>query len=236
MHYGEEGSAAQRDILTRYAALTRSFDQMLKEHHKGTWSHQHLVAQIATHLCLEANLSVTDTLEVAYAAANHDIGKLCIDPQVLDSPILTPGGWEAITRHPAESCRLLEEGGAREDRILQLIRSHHLLQRRPYPQDELQPFWESTSKEPTMMLKTLIITVADKFAAMSEPRPYRALQYTQKAIQAYLLEEIRVPEQYAPCMRRLVAQTREAASSLRTEGIYRSLCRGNIALQSGHRR
>ena len=60
------------------------------------------------------------------AALVHDIGKLRIDPEILDKPeSLEEEEYEIIKRHTIQGCELLEQNGITDPAILKGVRYHH---------------------------------------------------------------------------------------------------------------
>src|SRR6188472_3847501 len=80
----------------------------LHDHHAPTAEHSHRAADIARAVALELELDALDATEVELVAVLHDVGKLAIDPKLLDFPgRLSNAQLGRIRRHTIEGEELL---------------------------------------------------------------------------------------------------------------------------------
>ena len=123
------------------------------------------VAGISVRIGRELGVRKTELDLLAFAAAVHDVGKLCVDPEIIAKPgALDDDEWSAMRRHPTAGAALLEPTGAPAE-VLDIVRSHHeRWDGRGYPEGL------EGAKSP---LGARIIAVADAYCAMVESRPYR---------------------------------------------------------------
>ena len=120
------------------------------------------ISQLLARLC---GLSEDDTLAVYYGAMFHDIGKIAIPKEILESPKKLHGtDWELMQSHVLLTEEILR--GKVCDEILQIaIRHHETLDGKGYP-------YKLSASELTLPQR--IVAVADIVSALSEERSYKA--------------------------------------------------------------
>jgi putative nucleotidyltransferase with HDIG domain len=102
--------------------------------------------------------------EVLKGALIHDIGKIYVPRALLFKPsFLTNDEMNVIKNHPAYGYEHVKDSGA-SDIVLDIILSHHETENgRGYP-----------NKATMMQEETQIVSIADKYEAMTSKRPYKA--------------------------------------------------------------
>jgi HD-GYP domain-containing protein (c-di-GMP phosphodiesterase class II) len=130
-----------------------------------TGAHSGRVARLASALGRRLGLEERPLLELAYAAALHDIGKVGVPDALLLKPgPLAPPEWEVVRSHSAWGAELLSRVPGLE-RVAMIVRHHHeRFDGRGYP-DGL--------KGEDIPVESRILSVVDAFVAMTEQRPYR---------------------------------------------------------------
>ena len=145
------------------------------EHHKGTYRHCLLVTALATAFGTRLGLSSADQRDLVMAALLHDIGKARISSKLLDKPGRLDKAELAIMRqHPVHGHEYLKRRSDVPARVLAAVRHHHeYLDGSGYPDriagDEIGDM-------------TRLITIADVFGALIEPRAYKPSLSAEEAL------------------------------------------------------
>ncbi|MGQ9826109.1 MAG: HD-GYP domain-containing protein [Desulfotomaculales bacterium] len=134
---------------------------------KSPFTHRHSrgVALVAEELGLMLGFGRERARMLALAGLLHDLGKLAIPDEILDKPAaLTKEEVALMRRHSYISYRLLKSVDGLEEVAAWAGFHHETLNGRGYPfcltQKELSP-------------ESRIVSLADKFVALTEERPYR---------------------------------------------------------------
>ena len=97
----------------------RSFDDY-------TYHHTVNVAIYAVAVAIKMGLSINEMNEIAIAALCHDLGKMRIDPNILNKKDrLTDEEFEEIRRHPQYSYELISSNTLVNPKIKMAVLSHH---------------------------------------------------------------------------------------------------------------
>lgn len=119
-------------------------------------------------------LSSKEMDELSLLALLHDIGKVSIDPDILQKPgPLTPEEWDEMKRHPEIGCRIAR-ASPELSMIADLILAHH-------------ERWDGTGyprglKGEDIPLPCRILAMADALDAMIHDRVYRSAMSLSEAI------------------------------------------------------
>jgi HD-GYP domain-containing protein (c-di-GMP phosphodiesterase class II) len=134
--------------------------------------HSSNVATLSMRVGVSLGLDERELGTLELAAVLHDVGKLTVPASIIAKPAaLDDVEWAVMRRHPVAGARLLEPFVSGE--VLAIVRSHHeRWDGRGYP-DRL-----AGERIP---LGARIVSAADAFCAMIEPRPYRAPRSTGAA-------------------------------------------------------
>ena len=137
----------------------------LRSHHAPTADHSHRLATLARHVAERLGLGPLEATEVELVAVLHDVGKLTIDPHLLDwEGPLDEGQRARIRRHTVAGEELLTEIAGLEH-LAGLVRgAHEAWDGSGYP-DGLQG--------ERIPLTARIVSAADSFDAMTSDRAYR---------------------------------------------------------------
>ena len=148
--------------------MTEAVDALARElrsHHAPTADHSHRLATLARNVAERLALGPIEATEVELVAVLHDVGKLAVDPDILDWPgPLDDRRRERMRRHTIEGEEMLA-GIAGLEHLAPAVRAtHEAWDGSGYP-DGL------TGEE--IPLTARIVTVVDAFDAMTSERAYR---------------------------------------------------------------
>ena len=145
----------------------------LAAHDPDTGSHSKRVARLALRAGRQLELPPTRLAALARAALVHDVGKLTIDPRLLQKPgPLTPDEYGLVQGHAVAGERLLR--GLGMDAEATVVRHHHeRIDGAGYPDGIAGT---------AIPLESRIILVADAFEAITADRPYRQHRTVDEAI------------------------------------------------------
>jgi HD-GYP domain-containing protein (c-di-GMP phosphodiesterase class II) len=148
--------------------MTEAVDALARElrsHHAPTADHSHRLATIARNVAERLTLDPLEATEVELVAVLHDVGKLTIDPGLLDwEGPLDESQRARIRRHTIAGEELLAEIAGLEH-LANLVRAtHEAWNGSGYP-DGL--------RADRIPLTARIVSAADSFDAMTSDRAYR---------------------------------------------------------------
>ena len=137
----------------------------LRLHHAPTADHSHRLAGHARDLARSMGLGPLDAIEAELVAVLHDVGKLAVDPRILDWPgPLDEQQRERVRRHTIEGEELLAAIAGLEHLAPAVRATHESWDGSGYP-DGLQG--------EQIPLTARIVTVVDAYDAMTSERAYR---------------------------------------------------------------
>lgn len=137
-----------------------------------TVEHSGRVVEISISLGREIGLSPDELEELRLAALLHDIGKIAVNPEILNKPgPLTSEEYIQIMEHVVV-IRNIAKNNVNE-RVLEMISHHH-------------DNYDGSGLNQTIVGKDIplgarILTLADAFDAMTSDRPYRAAMAHEEA-------------------------------------------------------
>src|SRR3954454_1412309 len=148
--------------------MTEAVDALARElrsHHAPTADHSHRLATLARHVAERLALDAIEATEVELVAVLHDVGKLTIDPHLLDwEGPLDETQRERIRRHTIAGEELLAEIAGLENLAFLVRATHEAWDGSGYP-DGL--------RGDRIPLTARIVSAADSFDAMTSDRAYR---------------------------------------------------------------
>ena len=137
----------------------------LRLHHAPTADHSHRLAAHARVVADDLRLDALDATEVELVAVLHDVGKLAVDPHILDWPgPLDDRQRDRMRRHTIEGEELLA-GIAGLEHLAPAVRATH-------------EAWDGSGYPDGLAgddipLTARIVTVVDAYDAMTSQRAYR---------------------------------------------------------------
>jgi len=143
------------------AALAQSY---LDHHHPYSVVHHILVAMVVSVLSRTCGWSEADRVSLVAAALSHDIGAIALRQALGQAASLDEEQRKVVRAHPERGVHMLGELGVRDALWLQAVQDHHeRVDGSGYPQGICLSAQSAGA----------LMAVADGFAAMMRPRPYR---------------------------------------------------------------
>ena len=146
--------------------LDYSLSVALGERDQGTRKHCDRVIRLSVALGEHLSLSGEELTRLMMGARLHDIGKIGIPDRILSKPAAFEADeWECMKQHPLIGERIVQSmGGEHAEAVADIVRHHHeRFDGTGYP-DGL--------RGTDIPLLSRIISLADCYDAMLEPRPY----------------------------------------------------------------
>jgi HD-GYP domain-containing protein (c-di-GMP phosphodiesterase class II) len=137
----------------------------LRLHHAPTADHSHRLASLCRAIAERLGLDPIDSTEVEIVAVLHDVGKLTIEPELLDYPgPLDDRQRRRMRKHTIEGQVMLAQTAGLEHLASDVRATHEAWDGSGYP-DGLSG--------PEIPLAARIVAVADSYDAMVNDRAYR---------------------------------------------------------------
>src|SRR4051795_3937135 len=166
MRKADEAMYAQKHS-GRATAGRQSSDVLLRalaERHPDLGDHQDGVAELAGEIARRAGIDGEDLLQLAHAAALHDVGKVAIPDAIINKPAaLDDEEWAFMRRHTIIGERIIAAAPALVGAAKLVRSSHEAFDGSGYP-DRLAGA--------DIPLGARIIAICDAFDAMISDRPY----------------------------------------------------------------
>jgi HD-GYP domain-containing protein (c-di-GMP phosphodiesterase class II) len=160
--------AAQTTTRTHAPWTVEAVDALARElrlHHAPTADHSHRLATHARQLAEAMGLDPLDCTETELVAVLHDVGKLAVDPYILDWPgPLDEHQRERLRRHTIEGEEMLARIAGLEQLAPAVRATHEAWDGSGYP--------DGLSGE-QIPLTARIVSVVDAYDAMTSQRAYR---------------------------------------------------------------
>jgi putative nucleotidyltransferase with HDIG domain len=172
---GRSGHAPSLDATTRCGAQIvdrlheiglSAYLAAIQNHHSRTYTHCLTVTAVAVGFGLQLGLSRTDTERLAVAGLLHDIGKSQIPLDILEKPAALDEQESLVMRnHPVLGHEMLRDTAGLAGDIHDMVLHHHeYLDGSGYPHGLRGSQISDLNR---------IMTIADVFGALVEPRSYK---------------------------------------------------------------
>jgi putative two-component system response regulator len=158
--------AGNRPLETRqlFLGAIETLVNTLENADNFTKGHSQQVAEVALTIADRMKLSASETDDLRWAALLHDVGKIAVDPDILNKPSeLTPTEYRHIMTHAVVGPNLVKPFV--NEKVVDIISHHH----DHYDGGGL----DQAIKGKDIPLGARIIAVADAYQAMISDRPYR---------------------------------------------------------------
>ena len=145
----------------------------LEDSDRYTAGHSRDVTGISVGIGKQLGLGSGELEDLLWGALLHDVGKIAVDPAILNKPgELTPGEYRHIMTHAVVGPSLVRP--LVNDSVVNIISHHH-------------DHYDGSGLDQTMVgedipLGARIVAVADAFDAMTSDRPYRAAMSKNEAV------------------------------------------------------
>jgi putative nucleotidyltransferase with HDIG domain len=141
-----------------------TFANVVDERDPYTYRHSDRVAESVAGLARALRLSSADVARLRWAGRLHDLGKIAVDPALLNKPsALRDDEWAAVVRHPRLSARLLRRFRFATEEA-RAVEYHH---------ERFDGNGYYALDAASVPLAAHFLIVADAFDAMTSDRPYR---------------------------------------------------------------
>lgn len=195
----EIAETAVDDLRINYALAT------IREYDHDTYTHVIRVAAFARHLAVISGFNEREQKVLLMGAMLHDLGKVDIDPAIINSPnSLTEEERTQINRHPEfgfHRAKALFEGALEpcyRDTVPQVVLTHHRHNASavPYPSDEALQVLATEGavlldelEAPALQETTELIAVADVYDAITSGRSYNSGRFDDPRMVRRVLED-----------------------------------------------
>lgn len=165
---------------TTCTGTTKSFLMLLKKKSETLYAHSIRTGNIAKIIAEALEFGPDQLRDVQTAGFLHDIGKMCLpDGVLLKDSSLTRAEFNLIKAHPSIGADILR--GVSQNVSLYILSHHEVYDGSGYPKGL------NSSNIP---LPSKVLGIADKYAAFTETRPYRAA-YSKSDVLRYIEKDIK---------------------------------------------
>lgn len=193
-----EDSMYQQKIIESPKRKKLAVDLLLDaQFHKDAWEYEHCMA-ISTYseqLARAMGFSDEDAMEMKIAGLYHDIGKIAIDPSILNKPTaLDSDEWGAVRRHSELGYTIVRTVSEYATFANHILHHHERWDGQGYP--------HGLSGE-DIPIRARLLCVVDAYVAMVSDRPYRVALGKDEAIEQL---RIHAGSQFDPRIARLFVE------------------------------
>lgn len=146
-----------------YAGLLNA----VRDHDNYSFTHSVRVGTLLALFGHVLGLSADDQLLLAAGGLLHDVGKICIEVELLNKPgTLSPPEREIVESHVVATTRVLREAGSIASGVLAIASNHHeRLDGTGYPNGLTAPHLDELAR---------MSAIVDVFSALTDRRPYKS--------------------------------------------------------------
>ncbi len=167
----KELSGILKELKKNYLSTVRALASAIEANDKYTWGHCERVANISIAIAKKMELSPEEISTLEFASILHDIGKIGIEPEILNKKgRLTKDEFEIVKKHPGIGYEILSEVDFLYESRKVLLQHHERIDGNGYPQGLY-------GNNITVLAK--IMAIADAYDAMTSSRPYREVPLTK---------------------------------------------------------
>ena len=171
---GPHGDDVGIDALVERGSVLNFVQSLVDHADAGNLDHGREVARLAGLTADELGLDSTQRWRACAAARLHDIGKLCVPPEVLAVPgPLDHRQWELVRRHPDVGANILALAPGLQD-IAEVVRQHH--------ERHDGTGYPSGIAGDAICIEARVVSVCDAWSAMRSDRAYRGARDEADAI------------------------------------------------------
>ncbi|MGA1869262.1 MAG: diguanylate cyclase [bacterium] len=161
-----------REVKRTYIATTKNLIFTVEESDKYRKNHSALVSYYAARIAEFISLSKDQIETIAYSGLLHDVGRLGINPNLLNKPErLTDSEFDIVKKHPKLGAEMIRPFKHLQSEYYNILHHHEYYNGTGYPYN---------LKGEDIPLGARIVCLADAFVAMMALRPYRKAYSLQK--------------------------------------------------------
>ncbi|MFC2033372.1 HD domain-containing phosphohydrolase [Chloroflexota bacterium] len=158
--------AESQSIETRklFLGAIESLIYILESNDKYTAGHSRVVTELTMSIGKQMDMSPAELEDLYWGALLHDVGKIAVDPRILNKPEeLTPEEYRHIMTHAIVGTKLVKPFV--NDNVVEIISHHH------DHYDGSRPTQLAAGED--IPLSARVVAIADAYNAMISDRPYR---------------------------------------------------------------
>ena len=168
--------AESQSIETRklFLGAIESLVYILESNDKYTAGHSRVVTELTMSIGKQMDMSPAELEDLYWGALLHDVGKIAVDPRILNKPEeLTPEEYRHIMTHAIVGTKLVKPFV--NDKVVEIISHHH------DHYDGSGPTQLAAGED--IPLSARVVAIADAYNAMISDRPYRPAMSEIEAIE-----------------------------------------------------
>lgn len=162
------------EVRRLFLGAIESLVCVLESNDKYTAGHSQVVTEIALAIGQQLSMSPAELEDLYWGALLHDVGKIAVDPRILNKPgELTPEEYRHIMTHAIIGPKLVQP--LVNDTVVDIISHHH-------------DHYDGKSADQLLVgedipLGARVVAMADAFKAMISDRPYRTAMSKIEALE-----------------------------------------------------
>ena len=162
------------EVRRLFLGAIESLVCVLESNDKYTAGHSQVVTEISLAIGQQLSMSPAELEDLYWGALLHDVGKIAVDPRILNKPgELTPEEYRHIMTHAIVGPKLVQP--LVNDTVVDIISHHH-------------DHYDGKSADQLLVgedipLGARVVAMADAFKAMTSDRPYRTAMSQIEALE-----------------------------------------------------